>query len=295
MGGVVEAIKDATHSTVGAIKDAVNDTIKVIDKTIEITVDLLDLAVETIVATTKIAYDAVVKGESFSGSVAKEIQTLGKDIGDVYNSLLDDTLGIDDNKFFGLKGTIFAKLGMLTRDFANEHATQTVGIGIIVALIVASIVFPPAYTTAGTIALAAFEAGITSSIGLMSVYYATLTVVSLGVAAIISGIIDGAILAMYPHLLDSMYIFEQEQEKLRIITLAAILDGSIYDRLAGGWMYASQFAGDVYYDATTPANLKISVGGELKLTSHAINTQFGYQDSTLKDLAGSTNFSVLKI
>jgi hypothetical protein len=284
MGGVVDAIKGVVDDVVDAVK-----------KVVEIAVDVVDLALETVVATTKIVYDTVVKGESFSGSIAKEIQHLGKDLGDVYDSLLDDTLGIDDGKFLGISGGVFSKLGMLTRDFYKEHATQTIGIGIIVALIVVSILFPPAYGLAGAVTLAAFEAGITSTILLMGVYYATLAAVSLGISIIISGIIDGAILAMYPSLLNNIYLFEQEQETLRIAGLAAILDGSIYDRLAGGFMYDSQFAGGVYYDASTVGNLNISVGGEFKLTPHAVNTQFGYQDSTLKDLAGSANFSVLKV
>ncbi len=133
MGGVVDAI-------IGVVDDVV-DAVK---KVVEIAVDVVDLALETVVATTKIVYDTVVKGESFSGSIAKEIQHLGKDLGDVYDSLLDDTLGIDDGKFLGLSGGIFSKLGMLTRDFTKEHATQTIGIGIIVALIVVSILFPQA-------------------------------------------------------------------------------------------------------------------------------------------------------
>ena len=284
MGGVVDAIKGVVDDVVDAVK-----------KVVEIAVDVVDLALETVMAPTKIVYDTVVKGESFSGSIAKEIQHLGKDLGDVYDSLLDDTLGIDDGKFLGISGGVFSKLGMLTRDFYKEHATQTIGIGIIVALIVISILFPPAYGLAGAVTLAAFEAGITSSILLMGVYYATLAAISLGISVIISGIIDGAMLAMYPSLLDKIYLFEQEQETLRIAGLAAILDGSIYDRLAGGFMYDSQFAGGVYYDASKVANLDISVGGEFKLTPHAVNTQFGYQDSTLKDLAGSANFSVLKL
>lgn len=162
---------------------------------------------------------------------------------------------------------------MLTRDFTKEHATQTIGIGIIVALIVVSILFPPAYGFAGTVALAAFEAGITSSILLM--VHITLAAISLGISVIISGIIDGAMLAMYPSLLDNIYLFEQESRNTsqESLWLAAIPDGSIYDRLAGGWMYGSQFAGDVYYDASTVGNLNISVGGEFKLTPHAINTQ----------------------
>ena len=283
MGGVVKAIEKVVDPIVNVVK-----------KTIEIAEDIGKISIDIAKAPTQIIYDTVIKGESFSGSVAKQIQEVGKDLGDIYNSLLDDTLGIDDGKFLGLKGGIFEKLGMLTKDFYHDHATETVGIAVIVALIVVSILFPPAYGVAGAVTLAAFEAGVTSSIALMTVYYATLTAISLGISSIISGIIDGAILAMYPNLLNDMFLFEQGQESLRIAALTAIMSGSIFDRLAGGVMYDSQFAGGVYYDASTCANLNISVGGEFALTPHAVRTQFGYQDMTMKNLPGDENFSVIK-
>lgn len=284
MGGVVKAIEKVVDPIVDGVK-----------KGLEILEDVGKLSIDIVKAPTQIIYDTVIKGESFSGSVAKQIQEVGKDLGDVYNSLLDDTLGIDDGKFLGIKGSFFEKLGMLTKDFYHDHATETVGIAVIVALIVVSIIFPPAYGTAGAVALAAFEAGVTSSIALMTVYYATITAISFGVSSIISGIIDGAILAMYPNLLNDMFLFEQGQESLRIAGLTAIMSGSIFDRLAGGVMYDSQFAGGVYYDASTCANLNISVGGEFALTPHAVRTQFGYQDMTMKNLPGDATFSVMKM
>lgn len=308
MGGVVDAISDAVSSVtdkvtnivndvVDTTKELVKDTYDTIEdgakKTVDILVENFDLAIETILAPTQITYDTIIKGESFSGSVSKQIQEIGRDMGDVYNGLLDDTLGIDDGKFLGIKGGVFSKLGMITKDLYHDHATETFAIGVIVAMIVISILFPPAYEFAGTIALAAFEAGVVSSLALTTIYYATLTAVSLGVSAIISGVIDGAILAMYPSLIDNMLFFSKQEEILRMVSLSAIMNGTIFDRLAGGWMYDSQFAGSVYYDASTCANLDISVGGQLSLTPHAVRTQFGYVDSTLKDLAGSDNFSVL--
>jgi len=285
MGGVVDWVGDK-------VIDPIVDTAK---KTVDILEDVGKIAIDITKASTQVVYDTVVRGESFSGSIAKQIQEVGSDLGDVYNSLLDDALGIDDGKFLGLKGGVFEKLGMLTKDFYHDHATETIGISIIVGLIVVSILFPPAYGTAGAVALATFEAGITSSIALTTVYYATLAAISLGVSSIISGVIDGAILAMYPSLLDNMFLFEQGQESLRIAGLTAIMSGSIFDKFAGGVMYDSQFAGGVYYDASTCANLNISVGGEFSLTPHAINTQFGYQDMMMKNLSGDENFSVLKL
>lgn len=302
MGGVVKAVSNVVKSAVDVVKKTVDVVVDVAEKaadatkkTLEIIEDVAKLSIDLVIAPTIVLYDTIIKGESFSKSVAKQLQKVGSDLGDVYNSLLDDTLGIDDNKFLGIKGGVFSKLGMITKDFYHDHATQTVGIAVIVALIVVSIIFPPAYSAAGAVTLAAFEAGITSTMALMTVYYATLGAISLGLSIIISGVIDGAVLAMYPNLLDSIFLFEQGQEALRIGTLTAIMSGSIFDRFAGGVMYDSQYAGGVYYDGGTCANPTISVGGEFTLTPHAINTQFGYQDTTLKDLAGSENFSVLKI
>lgn len=283
MGGVVKAIEKVVDPVVDAVK-----------KTIEIAEDIGKISIDIVTAPTQIIYDTVIKGESFSGSVAKQIQEVGKDLGDIYDSLFDDVLGIDDKGFLGIKGGVFAKLGQLTKDFTHDHATSTIGISIIVALVVVSIVFPPAYGIAGAVTAAAFNAGVTSTLALMSVYYATLTAISLGLSSIISGIIDGAVLAMYPNLLNDMFLFEQGQESLRIAGLTAIMSGSIFDRLAGGVMYDSQFAGGVYYDASTCANLNISVGGEFALTTHAVRTQFGYQDMTMKNLPGDENFSVIK-
>ncbi len=284
---VVDTTKELVKDTYDSIKDGVK-------KTVDVIVDVTDLTVEVIFGGVFITYDTIIKGESFADSIGKQIKEIGDDLGDVYNSLLDDTLGIDDGKFLGIKGGVFEKLGMLTRDFTNEHATQTVGIAIIVVLIVASILFPPAYGFAGTVALAAFEAGITSTIALMTVYYATLTAVSMGISAVVSGVIDAAILAMYPSLLDSMFLFESQNEALRIAGLTAILTGSVFDRLAGGFLYDSGFAGNIYYDASSPADLSPSVGAEFKITPHAVRNHFGFIDNTMKNQAGDENFSVLK-
>ncbi|MDX9744790.1 MAG: hypothetical protein RBT59_13290 [Arcobacteraceae bacterium] len=304
MGGVVDAIKDVVDTTIELLNDTYDSIEDGVKKGIETIEAVGKTAIDTVKASTQVIYDTVIKGESFSGSVAKQIQELGKDLGDIYDSFLDDTLGIDDGKFLGIKGGVFSKLGMLTKDFTHDHGTETIGIAIIVAMIVVSIIFPPAYGVAGAAALAVFEVGITSTIALMTVYYAAYGAITLGLSIVISGIIDGSILALLGNmpmdmsgntLTDLIFSYEKNQEFLRIAGLAATLDGTIYDRLAGGWMYDSQFAGSVYYDATTPANLNISVGGELSLTSHAINTQFGYQDITMKNLPGDDNFSVLKL
>jgi len=88
MGGVVDVVKD--------VVDKVGD---VFDKVIDIAVDAVDLAIKTLTVTTEVVYDTVVKGESFKKSIAEGISDVSKDMGDLYDSLLDDALGIDDSKF----------------------------------------------------------------------------------------------------------------------------------------------------------------------------------------------------
>lgn len=313
MGGVVDAVVDVGKAAVDTVVDAGEAVVDVGKKAIEVTVDAVEktvdatkkiaeiiednvkLVVDAALAVPIILYDTIIKGESFTKSIANQLQEIGSDLGDVYNSLLDDTLGIDDGKFLGLEGGIFAKLGQLTKDFYHDHATQTVAIGVIVALIVASFFFPPAGEMAATISMAAFDIGLTSTITVLNtIYFLSYGAYLLGTSLLISGIIDGAVLAMYPSLLDNMFFFEQSQELLRVAALTAIMSGSIFDRFAGGVMYDSQYAGGVYYDAGTCANPTISVGGEFYLSPQAINLQFGYQDTTLKNLAGDENFTVIK-
>lgn len=284
MGGVVDFVKDK-------VIDPVVDAGK---KVIEITSDAIDLAIKTVTVTTEIVYDTVLKGESFKGSIADGINDLAKDIQDVYGSLLDDTLGIDDSKFLGFKGGFFADIGKIVNDTLNEHVTSTIGISIIVAAIVVSIFFPPAYGIATAVTTTAFSLGVTSTFGLMATWYASLAIVSLGLTVITSGLVDGAVLAMYgKNIFGQIYKYENAKETLRLVNLASTLDGTIYDRLAGGWMYNSQFAGGVYYDASNVRNSGICVGEEFSLSPHLVRTEFGFIDNTLKNLAGDSGFNVV--
>lgn len=296
MGGIVKAVTGAIKDTVDFIGDVADKAVDAVKKTVEVATDIIDLAITTIVAPTKIIIDTVIKGESFKGSIAKQIQEMGKDLGDVYDSLLNDVLGIDDDGFLGIKGGIFSKIGQAVKDFSHDHATQTIGIGIIVAAVVVSILFPPAYGLATAVTTAAYTAGITSTFGLMAVWYTTLAVAYLGITVLTSGLIDGSVLAMYGRsVFDNIFMYEEAKEALRLAGLASILDGTIYDRLAGGWMYDSQFAGGVYYDAGNVANLGISVGDEFKVSPHLIGLEIGFIDNTMKNLPGDTGFNVLSM
>lgn len=280
MGGVAKAVT----STVKKITSAVKKTIinPIVNLTYKLPLGLVR--------------DVVIRGKSFKKTLAKHINTIAQDIANTYNLVGNKWLGINDKGFLGIKGGIFSKMGQFMQDLLHDHVTQTVGIGIAVAALVVSIFFPPAYSiaTAAVVASTAVTAG--SVFLTMGVWYFTLAAVSLGVSFLASAIIDASIMAMYgSEILGSIASFEQAQEALRVTNLADVLSGTIFDKMAGGWMYASQFAGDVYYDATTVGNCNISVGGEFNLTPHAIAVNVGYVDSTAKNLAGDDYFNVVSM
>lgn len=279
MGGVAKAVTNIVKDAI----DVVNDVI---------VKPIYDVAVKIPLDTAQ----AIVEGKSLKKSLAESIKTVAGDIANIYDRVGNKWLGINDDGFLGIKGGIFSKMGQFMQDLLKDHVVTTVGIGIAVAALVVSIFFPPAYSLATAAVVAATSVGITSTILIMGAWYVTLGIISLGISFLASTIIDAAVIAMYgDYIFGTLEYYENIKETIRIANLAAILDGSIYDKMAGGWMYASQFAGDVYYDAAKVGNCNISVGDEFSLTPHAIQINFGYVDTTLKNIAGEDNFSVVSM
>lgn len=241
--------------------------------------------------------DVIFQGESLKGTLAKHNKIIaGAEVWDIVGN---KWLGINDSGFLGIKGGIFSKMGQFFQDLLYDHVDTTLGIAIIVAVLVISIFYPPAYSLTsmvlGSTTGAMVGAG-SASMMLSGIWYITYAIISFGISMLFSAMIDGAILSMYgSQIFDTLTYYEGLQETIRIANLASIFDGSIFDKMAGGWLYASQFAGDVYYDATTVGNCNISVGGEFNLTPHAIQTNFGYVDTTMKNLAGNDTFSVVTL
>lgn len=243
--------------------------------------------------------DVVFQGESLKGTFAKHNTIIAGDLARSWSIVGNQWLGINDDGFLGIKGGIFSKIGQFLQDLLHDHVDQTLGIGIIVAVLFVSIFYPPAYSLTSAVLgteVAAMVAAGSASMFLSGVWYITYAIISYGVSALFNTMIDGAVLSMYgSQIFDTLLYYEELQETIRIVNLAAILDGSIFDKMAGGWMYASQFAGDVYYDATTVGNCNISVGGQFNLTPHAVQVNIGYIDTTMKNLAGNDNFSVVSL
>jgi len=289
MGGVVKAVKKVSK-----------EVERVSKKAYDITKTLVISPMHTFNKLSLSAAKVLLQGKSFKKTLAKDLQRVGKNIADIYNLVGNKWLGINDERFLGIKDKNLSRLGKVIKDVLHDDVVQTVGFTLVGAIILASYFFPPlaglgtAAATAVTIATASITAG--SVVLTLGVWYATLTIIELGMSVVFSAIVDAIAMAIYGEQIQgAIFDYEKAQENLRLTNLNDILSGSIFDKMAGGYLYASQFAGNIYYDATTPGNCNISVGGEFNLTSHCIRTNIGYIDSTLKNLAGDDGFSVVNM
>jgi len=67
---------------------------------------------------------------------------------------------------------------------------------------------------------------------------------------------------------------------------------TIFDKMAGGRLYESQFAGNIYFDATTPPNTAFSVGEPFTLTDEAILIDAPYSKFLPLNQAGTDSFKI---
>jgi len=222
----------------------------------------------------------IIQGKSFKRTFANSLADITKNIRDIYSLVGNKWLGINDDRFLGIKDKNLSKLGKITKDFLYDDAAQTIGFVVIaVVAVVAAII-------------SIFTLGWGTSIAGALLAVVTSVVMALAIGAIAEGLAQ----FIYDDYMKGVNSeIKAKEEKLRVSYLSDILNGSIFDKMAGGYLYASQFAGNIYYDATTPGNCNISVGGEFNLSPHCMRTNIGYVDSTLKNLAGDKNFSVVSM
>jgi len=285
MGGVVKAVKKVTKEVERGVKKAYDITNKLLIKPAL-------LPTRWAIALGKV----VIRGKSFKKTFAKELQKAAETLADIYDIVGNKWLGINDERFLGIKDKNLRILGKVIKDVLHDDAVQTLGFGL-VALSIAITIFSGIDTTTATAAVvssASITAG--STFATLGVWYVSLTVATIGMSFLFSAIVDATAMAIYgSEIAQGLKDYESTQEALRISNLNDILSGSIFDKMAGGYLYASQFAGNIYYDATTPGNCNISVGGEFNLSPHCIAINIGYIDSTLKNLAGDDGFSVVSM
>lgn len=225
--------------------------------------------------------------------VSKVIKFAGDITKKIYKEVFDDILGIDSKRFLGIKGGIFGKIGQFLQDTFHDHVHKNLALGVVVAGVALGFYNPGAYGLASKAVYATYTAGFTSSLAIYGSYYGVLAASYVGVSLLASGLVNGAVLSMYPEINQNINDYEEQKESARVGNLGDVLSGEVFDKMAGGKLYASQFAGDIYYEATTPGNLNISVGEPINISPLSVALNFGYIDSTLKNLAGDDGFSVV--
>jgi|GEM_PF-2141475 len=290
MGGVVKVVEKVTREVERASKKAVN----IVDK----------LVVRPALIPTRLARTlgkVAIQGKSFKKNFAKDIQYMAKTLANIYDIVGNKWLGINDDRFLGIKDKNLRRLGKVVKDVLHDDAVQTVGFGIVALAILVTL---PVAEFAGefigefvgvTLSEVIASEMVAATAGAMADIIVS-SVVVFGLSYLYAGLADAAVMAIYGNdIKNALNDYEKAQENLRLTNLNDILNGSIFDKMAGGYLYASQFAGNIYYDATTPGNCNISVGGEFNLSPHCIRTNIGYIDSTLKNLAGDDGFSVISM
>jgi hypothetical protein len=85
------------------------------------------------------------------------------------------------------------------------------------------------------------------------------------------------------------------EKAIRDTYYADVSTGMIFDKMAGGRLYQSVFAGDIYFDATKGPNTNFSVGESFSLSSHSLITNAPYSEFIPKNQAGTDRFSVVSV
>lgn len=86
-----------------------------------------------------------------------------------------------------------------------------------------------------------------------------------------------------------------EAQRKRNRFYSDISNGNIFNKMAGGRLYQSQFAGDIYFDATKAPNTIFSVGEDFSLSKHALRINAPYSSFLPKNQAGSIGFDILNV
>jgi hypothetical protein len=149
----------------------------------------------------------------------------------VYNNILDDMFGIDDEKFLGLKGDIGSTLGATTKDILHDHVHYTV---MLIIQYIISLYLPPIVSSymANLYLTGARDVLINRALGYIATDEST---------KVIMDRIDKSYYQKY-----IVQIYKDIAQDSHYGTYA---DSSIYSWLAGGRLYNSiEAGGELYHD-----------------------------------------------
>lgn len=261
MGAVADFVQDIGNSVI----DKVFDDVLGLESVAEGLGSIWDLGMEVISAPVDVAWD-VVEGESFSRSFGESLNRIANATQNFYSEVIDDWAGLDDRNW----------LGKQLKDILYDHAHDTIAITAMIGIVVATWYLGPviggfAGELGGLAVSMAFGAGMASTTALMAVYYVTYGLVylalSLGISLLMSGMIEGAMGQLLTPSSISTFVgqlshIEKLKEQVRSQNFSDTMDGTVFEKMAGGYVYNNTYAGGDIYSYDQKNSLDASVGGE---------------------------------
>jgi len=169
-------------------------------------------------------------------------------VASIVNAIVDFVVSVVNviSKAFKSIGNLISKAWASIKEYIVEIVA--------VVLIIIAVIFQQYYLVpyiseyAGAITAAAYSAGITSSFGLMSVYWASYAIMYVVSGELLDGMTDMAISTMIGGVALSMLSYQREAANVGFMN--SLLDGSIFDWLAGGENHNAVFAGGTLFSST---------------------------------------------
>lgn len=280
MGGFIDALQGLVHKVV----DVVFDDILNLPSIAEGINSIFDLGFSVV----NLAFDSIaagLRGDSFTRAVAKGLDDVATSLQNVYNEVLDDWLGIDDEGIFGIKTGFTAKIGQAIKDITHDHARSTVGIiAAVVAVVGMYYVGTFTFEAVAGILGGAAAAYVSTTVLVLSV----LAVLGLGLvlSGILSAVLSAAVTVMsvpetLRYITNKLEKVEMLETQARLERFTDTVDGTVFGKMAGGVLYNEVYAGGSIYAYDQNNGLGTSVGEMFtisngnKLINHIDGTQAG--------------------
>jgi hypothetical protein len=267
---------DRGYLTVGKVADAVQDvTNSVIDKVVDDALGLENVSeglksinnviIEVFAAPGNFVDYMLWHGDNFNEAFGKSLRDIAVANQGLYTNVLDKWLGLDDSTW----------LGSQVKDLMYDHAMDTIGTIAIVALVVVS------WYLGGLLSgVAQYVGGLAASYATAAtsaaVYYAAYSVVYIGLSVGISLLYSGLLEGIFGELMtpDQLSNFigqlshiEKIKEQTRMQNFTDIMDGTVFEKMAGGYIYNNTYAGGDIYAYDQKDSLDASVGGQFQASS----------------------------
>jgi hypothetical protein len=230
-----------------------------------------------------------------------------RNAGKWYGSSWDTHYFSQNNQEFGILAELYADMSeLLGYKYSESFAQGVETVGAIIGIAYLGMGFKTSMgiagfgqaigsktlTGIGYVSAFAHGYGIYSEMESLAGIYGGTSAYSIGVSSY--GIGDGG-QSRIQNIINASSEELKEEYRLQGQYYADVSTGMIFDKMAGGRLYQSVFAGDIYFDATKGPNTNFSVGESFSLSSHSLITNAPYSEFIPKNQAGTDRFSVVSV